>query len=70
MNLTDDHYTYNNETGGIYLYWQRAQGVVDGQASAFSGGTLALASGGGFLAGGALGACVLSLLKKKKETAA
>ncbi len=24
LNLTDDHYTYNNSTGGIYLYWQRA----------------------------------------------
>ena len=69
LNLTDDHYTYNNETGGIYLYWQRAQATVDGQASAISGGTLALASGGGFLAGGALGACVLSVIKKKKKTA-
>ena len=70
LNLTDDHYTYNNETGGIYLYWQRAAAAgVDGQASAISGGTLALASGGGFLAGGAPGACVLSVIKKKKKTA-
>ena len=72
LNLTDDHYTYNNETGGIYLYWQRAQAqtVTGGQASAISGGTLALSAGGGFLAGGALGACVLSVIKKKKKTAA
>lgn len=69
LNLTDDHYTYNNETGGIYLYWQRAQAGIDGQASAISGGTLALSAGGGFLAGGALGACVLSAVRKKKETA-
>ncbi len=67
LNLTDDHYTYNNSTGGIYLYWQRAAATgIGGQASAISSGTLALSAGGGFLAGGA---CVLSAVKKKKQTA-
>ena len=68
LNLTDDHYTYNNETGGIYLYWQRAaETVTGGQASSVSGGTLALSAGGGFLAGGAIGAGVLSMVMKKKK---
>ncbi len=70
LNLTDDHYTYNNSTGGIYLYWQRAAATgIGSQASAISSGTLALSAGGGFLAGGAIGACVLSAVKKKKQTA-
>ena len=61
---------YNNSTGGIYLYWQRAAATgIGGQVSAISGGTLALSAGGGFLAGGAIGACVLSAVKKKKQTA-
>ena len=68
LNLTDDHYTYNNETGGIYLYWQRpASTSIGGQASAMNSGTLAIAAGGGFFAGGALGMCVMSIVKKKKK---
>ena len=65
MNIADEAYAYNDDKGGIYLFWNEDDKAY-AAASAFSAGQLALAGIGG-LAIGILGATAVMLMKRKKE---
>ena len=67
-NLTDSRYTYNDDLGGIYVYFKtQPTAAPSTTASVFSGGTIALVGVGGALVGAAIGASAVTLIKRKKE---
>ncbi|MBQ6335700.1 MAG: hypothetical protein IJI50_00555 [Ruminococcus sp.] len=67
MQLDDTAYCYRNANDGLYLFWQTdATAYAPATASAFGGGTLALAGIGG-LALGILGTTLVMLPKRKKK---
>jgi hypothetical protein len=65
MNIADEAYAYNNDKGGIYLFWNEDDKAY-AAASSFSKGQLALAGIGG-LAAGILGATAVTILTKKRR---
>ena len=67
MKLDDTAYSYRDDNDGLYLFWQTdPTAYVKATASAFNGGTLALAGIGG-LALGILGTTLVMLPKRKKK---
>jgi hypothetical protein len=68
VKIDDTAYSYRDDNGGMYLFWKGDKDALAATASAFSGGTLALAGIGG-LALGILGTTLVMIpkLKKKKE---
>ena len=67
MQLDDTAYCYRDANDGLYLFWQTdATAYAPATASAFGGGTLALAGIGG-LALGILGTTLVMLPKRKKK---
>ncbi len=65
MNIADEAYAYNDDKGGIYLFWNEDAKAYN-TASAFSKGQLALAGIGG-LAVGIFGATAVMLLTNKRR---
>ena len=65
MNIADEAYAYNDDKGGIYLFWNEDAKAYN-IASAFSKGQLALAGIGG-LAVGIFGATAVMLLTNKRR---
>ena len=66
-NLTDSRYTYNDDLNGIYVYFMTEEASSADAGSVFSGGALALVGTGGALAGSALGALAVNIVKRKKK---
>ena len=67
MQLDDTAFCYRDDNKGLYLFWQTdANAYAPATASAFGGGTLALAGIGG-LALGILGTTLVMLPKRKKK---
>jgi hypothetical protein len=70
-NLTDSRYTYNDDLNGLYLYFKTdSAAAAAGTASAFSRGSYALVGGSSLVIGAALGAALTLLIKRKKSAAA
>ena len=64
--LGDTAYSFNNKMKGVYFFWDVDEGAFDdkGAASAFDGGTAAIAGGLGLLVG-IIGTAIV--MRKKKE---
>ncbi len=69
-NLTDARYCYNDDAGGVYLYFKREVAAAPGAASVFSSGGAALAGGAGLVAGAAIGAGVTAYVGRRRRAEA
>jgi len=68
VDLGDMAYSYNNEKGGVYFFWNSDEKATSNAvASVFTGGQLALAGVGGLVLG-LLISTPLILMKRKKKT--
>ncbi len=74
IDLGDTAYSYNNDKGGVYVYWdvdKEAGAVARGEttlntASTFSPGQFALGVAAGFVVGAACVCLIMVILKRKK----
>lgn len=69
FNLNDSHFDWNDDADSVYVYFQRDDSGVSTAGTGYSGGTLALSTGGGLLVGAAGSIIGMNVAKKRKKTA-
>ena len=69
FNLNSALYDWNKEAPSIYVYFKTDSGTANTTGSNFTAGSLAIAGGGGILAGAAVAALGMTVKKKKQEKA-
>ena len=68
FNLNSSLYCWNKDAKSIYIYF-KTDSTASTAGSNFNAGTLALAGGGGLVAGAVLSVLTMNAAKKKREKA-